>query len=232
MCRARVPLLPWLTAAALLSGCARYESRPLPPLPDNPKVRVERVLASAAVLAHYRDASAYLGDDLKGKGILPVDLWIRNERRRPIEMDKSQTRLVIAGHGLTDLTPEEKARKAAHRSVLGAAGWFALLSGPALPAMIGVSALQIRDVNKRIATDYQAKAFPVDEPIPPKGEARGLLFFEVPRGYLKKVKPEDLSVSIVTRDTKTGNLQKFDFGVPRSRLSEPLSAGKPFWRYP
>ncbi len=232
MPRVRVPLIPILAGAVLLSGCARYQARPLLPLPDNPPVRVERVRASATVLAHYREASAYLGNDLKGKGIVPVDLWIRNERRRPIALDRNQTRLIIAGRGLMDLTAEEKARKAAHKSFLGAAGWVSVLAGPALPVAIAASALQIRGVNQEIRRDYEAKAFPIDQPIPPKGEARGLLFFQVDRGYLKNAKPEDLRVSIVTRDTKTGNLQKFDFGVPRARRSEPLSAGKPFWKYP
>jgi len=228
----RLPLITLLAGAALLSSCARYQARPLRPLPDNPPVRVERVRASAAVLAHYREASAYLGDDLKGKGIVPVDLWIRNERRRPIVLDKNQTRLVIAGRGLMDLTAQDKARKAANKSLIGAAGWASVLTGPALPLAIAASALQIRGVNQEIRRDYEAKTFPVDRPIPSKGEARGLLFFQVERGYLKNVRPEDLSVSIVTRDTKTGKLQKFDFGVPRSRRSEPLSAGKPFWKYP
>jgi len=225
-------LIPLLAGAAFLSGCARYNARPLRPLPDNPPVRVERVRCTAAVLAHYREASAYLGDDLKGKGIVPVDLWIRNERRRPIVLDRSQTRLVITGRGLMDLAAEERARKAAHKSLLGAAGWVSILAGPALPIAIGASALQIREVNQEIRRDYEAKAFPIDQPIPSKGEARGLLFFEVGRGYLKNAKPEDLRVSIVTRDPKTGNLQKFDFGVPQSRTSEPLSGGKPFWKYP
>jgi hypothetical protein len=107
-----------------------------------------------------------------------------------------------------------------------------VLAGPALPLAIAASALQIRSVNQEIRRDYETKAFPVDRPISSKGEARGLLFFQVERGYLKNVKPEDLSVSIVTRDTRTGKLQKFDFGVPRSRGSESLSAGKPFWKYP
>jgi len=227
--RARGPLL---LAAAFAGGCARYEARPLLPLPDNAPVLRERVRASGAVLAHYREASAYLGDDLKGKGIVPVDLWIRNGRRHPIVLEANGTRLVIEGRGLMDLTAEGKARKAARRSVLGSAGWFAVLSGPALPVMIGASVLQIHGVNRRLAKDYAAKAFPVGSPIAPKSEARGLLFFEVPRRYLKNVKPEELRVSIVTRDTKNGNLQKFDFGVPRSRRSEPLSAGKPFWKYP
>jgi hypothetical protein len=229
---ARVLALPWLAAATLLSGCARYNARPLPLLPGNPPVRVERVRCAAAVLAHYREASAVLGSDLKGRGIVPVDLWIRNERRRPIVLDRNQTRLVITGRGLMDLAAEDRARKAAHKSLLGSAGWVTVLAGPALPVAIGASALQIHGVNEEIRRDYEAKAFPVDRPIPSKGEARGLLFFEVAKGYLKNAKPEDLRVSIVTRDTKSGNLQKFDFGVPRSRTSEPLSGGKPFWKYP
>ncbi len=230
--RAANPLIPILAAVALVAGCARYNARPLRSMPDNPPARVERVRCAAAVLAHYREASAYLGDDLKGRGIVPVDLWIRNERRRAIMLDRSQTRLVIAGRGLMDLAAQDRARKAARKSLLGSAGWVSVLAGPALPIAIGASALQIHGVNQEIRRDYEAKAFPIDRPIPSKQEARGLLFFEVGRGYLKNAQPEDLRVSIVTRDTKTGNLQKFDFGVPQSRGSEPLSGGKPFWKYP
>ena len=221
-----------LLLLALLAACATYRAQPLPRRPDNPIVTSKGVRASAAILVHYDESRAVLGEDLKSKGIVPVDLWIHNGRSKPIRLDSAHTRLIIRERGVLDLTDQAAARKKAKKSVLGAAGWAAVMSGPALPLAVAASFLQIREVNDKIRKDYEAKAFPVNDPIPPRGQARGLLFFEVPKKYLKKTGPADFGVAVVTRESATGNAQKFEFGVPRSRASQPLSAGKPFWKVP
>lgn len=225
--RAAAPL-----CATLLAACATYNAEPLPTLPDNAAVTRGGVSARGAVLAHYTEARSVLGDDLRGKGIVAVDLWIRNGRSRPILLDKSQTRLVVANRGILDLTEQEKARKLMNKSVLGAGSWMAVASGPLLPVALAASVVQIRGVNREIREDYRAKAFPIDRAILPGRQTRGLLFFEVPRRYTKKAGPRDFRAVVVTREKGSGSLQKFEFGVPRSRVSDPITQGKPFWKYP
>ena len=225
--RAAAPL-----CAIVLAACATYNAEPLPRRPDNATVTRDGVSARGAVLAHYTEARNVLGDDLRGKGVVAVDLWIRNGRSRPILLEKSHTRLVVTDRGVLDLTEQERARKLMNKSVLGAGGWAVVASGPLLPVALAASVVQIRGVNKEIREDYRAKAFPVDRAISPGRQARGLLFFEVPKRYTKKAGPRDFHAVIVTREKGGGGFQKFEFGVPRRRASEPITQGKPFWKYP
>jgi hypothetical protein len=202
-----------LLACALFAGCATYRASPLETYPTSPKVETGRVTAAASVLVLEDDAKTYLGSNLRKQGIVPVDVWIRNGGKQPIHLETRNTRLVVVGRGVYDLASSEEARKKVKKSLLAAGGWAALLSGPALPAMIGASALQIHSVNRKIKRDYDLKAFPVNAPIPPGGEARGVLFFDVPYKQTKKAAVKDYRVAIVTRESGQGKLRKFDFGA-------------------
>ncbi len=215
---------------ALAAGCATYHASPLKMIPDAPRTTHGRVSAAAAVLAYDEDARTYLGGTLKRQGIVPVDVWVRNERRKPIILDRRGTRLLLAGQGMYDLTSAEEARKKAKKSVLGAAGWASVLSGPLLPVAVVASYLEISDVNKQIKRDYEMKAFPLDRPIPPHGEARGILFFQVPFKAAKKAGARDYRVSIVTRDAGSDALQKFEFGVPEAASPGSRTLVEPFWK--
>jgi hypothetical protein len=199
-----------LLTGVLLAACATYRASPLESHPGGPRLARGPVSAAAMVLVVDDDAKTYLGSDLRKKGIVPVDIWIRNG---PIRLRTNNTRLVVQGVGVYDLTSAEEARKKVNKSLLAATGWVALLSGPALPAMIGLSALQIHDVNQRIKRDYELKAFPVDDPIPAGSEVRGVLFFDVPYKPTKKALARDFRVAIVTSDIGRGRLRKFDFGA-------------------
>jgi hypothetical protein len=202
-----------LLTGVLLAACATYRASPLESHPGGPRLARGPVSAAAMVLVVDDDAKTYLGSDLRKKGIVPVDIWIRNGGKAPIRLRTNNTRLVVQGVGVYDLTSAEEARKKVNKSLLAATGWVALLSGPALPAMIGLSALQIHDVNQRIKRDYELKAFPVDDPIPAGSEVRGVLFFDVPYKPTKKALARDFRVAIVTSDIGRGRLRKFDFGA-------------------
>ncbi|OGP86057.1 MAG: hypothetical protein A2Y95_12970 [Deltaproteobacteria bacterium RBG_13_65_10] len=199
-------------------------------IPDAPRAVRGRVSAAAAVLAYDEDARTYLGGTLKRQGIVPVDVWIRNECARAIVLDLQATRLLLVSQGMYDLTSGEKARKKAKKSVLSAAGWVSILAGPLLPLAVAASYVQISNVNKEIKRDYAMKAFPTDRPIPPQGEARGILFFQVPYKAAKNARASDYRVALVTRDTRTGALQKFEFGVPPPPSGKPRKLNEPFWK--
>jgi hypothetical protein len=230
MTRHRRRGLAFAGSLALAVGCATYHASPLKTIPDAPRTRHGRVSAAAAVLAYDEDARTYLGGTLKRQGIVPVDLWIRNDRRRSIVLDRRGTRLLLAGQGMYDLASAEQADKKAKKSVLGAAGWVSVLSGPLLPVALAASYLQISNVNKQIKQDYEMKAFPLDAAIPSHGEARGILFFQVPFKAAKKAAARDYRVSIVTRDVRNGALQKFEFGVPPSASGVPRRLNEPLWK--
>ncbi len=208
------PRAALLLCGILLAACATYRASPLESNPHGSKLERGPVSAAASVLIVDDDAKTYLGSDLRKKGIVPVDVWIRNGGKGPIRLRTDNTRLVVQGAGVYDLTSVEEARKKAKKSLLAAGGWMALpIAWPVLPVLIGGSAYQIHDVNKRIKRDYELKAFPVDDPIPAGGEARGVLFFDVPYKPTKKALARDFRVAIVTSEIGGGELRKFDFGA-------------------
>jgi hypothetical protein len=203
-----------LLTGILLAACATYRASPLESRPDGPKLEQGPVSAAASVLVVDDDAKMYLGSNLRKKGIVPVDIWIRNGGKRPIRVRTANTRLVVQGVGVYDLSSVEEARKKVKKSLLAAGGWVALpVSWPVLPVLIGASALQIHDVNKRIKSDYEMKAFPVEDPIPPGSEVRGVLFFNVPYKPTKKALARDFRVAIVMSEIGKGKVRKFDFGA-------------------
>ncbi len=179
--------MSFLVIAALLAGCASYESEPLSNLMiETPAVKEDVVVVAKSF--DRADCQRYLDRDVIEEGYQPVQLFIQNNTDKNYTFSLNRMTIPCA-------RSEEVANKV-HTSTVGRAvgyGAAALVLWPfAIPAI--VDGMKSAKANKNLDIDFSSKTAR-DQTIAPRSHYNKLIF--VPRNEYQS----NFSVTLIDQET-------------------------------
>ena len=128
-----------VSVVMILASCTFYESREVPFRPPDQIANVQQVGGTRVAAEQYADksaAKAAFGFDIRGAGLLPVQLIFENRGPERFEVVPDQTFLVDASGGYWNLLD----RKTAYQRVESSSEYASIVKGGAEKGMWGAAA--------------------------------------------------------------------------------------------
>lgn len=201
-----------LFMAALIGGCASYQTKSLSSVPEHGAAMNEFIGASDSVevrctpMMDKEMAKSYLGIEPSKVEMVPVLFKVQNNGTSPIKVDISRTALILDGAADGPCLSLDDACNKARRGEGEVIGWG--IAFGAVGAM--ASGNKVAEANRALESDYQKKAFKPTL-INAGGKGEGVLFFDVPKDRQQLVR----SVRLSYLDLSTSETREIHIGLQR-----------------